>query len=176
MKHVSRMNSRGQGGGITVFAVCSAFLLLGAAAGCFSGSHTGNLDVSWSEEARSFGEYLAMNLIAVVTALVLGSSCIGFFLLPVFSAAAGFICAFVMTAATLIGGWSAAFVHCGWFIALALPMFTVLCTCAMRASVAAFRTIAAGARPEPDALNCFVKVLMISIVLAIMLAVAAAAV
>jgi len=175
MKYIRKTNSRGYGG-MAAFALCSAFLLLGAAAGCYSGSHTGSLAVSISEETRSFGEYLAMNLIAVGSALVLGSSCIGFFMLPVLSATAGFICAFVMTAATILGGWKTAFLHCGWFITIALPVFTVLCTCAMRASATAFRTIAAGARPETEVLNCFVKVLMISIVLAILLAVAAAAV
>lgn len=177
MKRIRKINNSGQGGGMAAFAVCSVFLLLGAAAGCFSGSHTGGLAVSWTEDAKSFGEYLAVNLIAVGAALILGSSCIGFFLLPMLLAAAAFICAFTMTAAMLLsGGWGAAFAHCGWLIAIALPVFTVLCACAMRASAAAFRTLTAGVRPEADALSCFVKVLMISVALAVLLAVAAAAV
>lgn len=176
MKHIRTINNSGQGRGMAAFAVCSVFLLLGAAAGCFSGSHVGGMTISWTESAKGFGEYLAANLIAVGTVLVLGSSCIGFFLLPVLSAAAGFVCGFVMTAATLLsGGWSSAFMHCGWFIAAALPVFTVLCACAMRASAATFRVLAAGIRPEAEALNCFIKVLMISVALAVLLAVAAAA-
>lgn len=177
MKRIRKINNSGQSGGMAAFAVCSMFLLLGAAAGCFSGAHTGSLAVSWTEDAKSFGEYLAVNLVAVGAALVLGSSCIGFFLLPILSAAAGFICGFIMTAAMLLsGGWSAAFMHCGWFIAIALPVFTVLCACAMRASAAAFKVLTAGVRPEAEALNCFVKVLMISVALAVLLAIAAAAV
>lgn len=176
MNRVRTINNSGQGRGMAAFAVCSVFLLLGAAAGGFSGSHAGGIAVSWTESAKGFGEYLALNLIVIGTVLVLGSSCIGFFLLPVVSAAAGFVCGFLMTAATLLsGGWSDAFMHCGWFIAIALPVFIVLCACAMRASAATFKVLVAGVRPEADALNCFIKVLMISVVLAVVLAIAAAA-
>lgn len=177
MNRIRTINNSGQGRGMAAFAVCSVFLLLGAAAGGFSGSHAGSIAVSWPESAKGFGECLAANLIVVGAVLILGSSCIGFLLLPVLSAVAGFACGFVMTAATLLsGGWSGAFMHCGWFIAIALPVFTVLCACAMRASAASFRLLVAGVRPEAEALNCFIKVLMISVVLAVLLAIAAAAV
>lgn len=177
MNRIRTINNSGQERGMAAFAVCSVFLLLGAAAGCFSGSHVGGIAVTWAETSKGFGEYLAANLIVVGAVLVLGSSCVGFFMLPMLSAAAGFVCGFVMTAAMLLsGGWSGAFMHCGWFIAIALPVFTVLCACAMRASAATFRLLVAGVRPEAEALNCFIKVLMISVALAVLLAIAAAAV
>ncbi len=176
MKYAGQINKNGQSQGMMAFGICSVFLLLGAAAGCYAGSHTGAEAVSMAAEGRSFGEYLGMNLTGVILALVLGSSCIGFLLLPLLSSAAGFVCGFIMAAVTLLaGGWSEAFMRCGWFILFALPVFSVLCACAMRFSAAGFRLLAGGIRPDGEILRCFLKVLMISVALAVLLAIAASA-
>lgn len=176
MKHLRKQNAPGQGGGFTAFAICSVFLLLGAAAGSFSGSYVGGSGAAWLERGSGFGECLAGNLLAVGVVLLLGSSCIGFFLLPFLSAAAGFAAGFAMSAYLAISGsWSAAFLQCGWFIVLALPVFTVLCVCAMRASKAVMRLMVSGTRPQPDTVPAFLKILMISGAASILLAAARAA-
>lgn len=177
MKRLKKQNGFGQGEGFTAFAVCSVFLLLGAAAGSFSGSYAGGSVTGWLPERGSgFGECLAGNLLAVVAVLILGSSCIGFFLLPFITAAAGFAAGFAMSACFAISGsWSAAFLQCGWFVALALPVFTVLCVCAMRASKAVMGLMVSGTRLQPDTVPSFLKMFILSGAVSVLLAAARAA-
>ena len=171
MKYARKQNGSGRSGGFAAFAVCSVFLLLGAAAGSFAGSYADGSGVVLSETGRGFGECLALNLLAVGAVMLLGSSCVGFILLPLLCAASGFAAAFAMSAVMLVrGSWSAAFLSCGWVIALALPLFTVLCAFAMQASAAALGLLAFGTRPRPDAASGFIKLLIISAVGAVLLA------
>lgn len=177
MQYIRKADNASRGSGTVSFALCSLFLILGAAAGCYSGSHVAAALPSLAEKGRSFGQCLALNLTAVGAVLLLGSSCVGFILLPLLNGAAGFLCGFVMAAATLVeGGWGKAFAQCGWLIVIALPMFSVLCVCAARASAASCRTILLGARTDGEALSGFIKTLMISGALAVLLALAASAV
>ena len=172
-----KKNTSGYGSGMMAFVLCSLFLLCGAAAGCYSGAHADVASLSLAESGRSFGEYLVINFVGVGLALLLGSSCVGFLILPLLNGTAGFICGFVMTAVMLFeGSWGRAFVGCGWIIVLALPVFSVLCACAARASASACRAVLLGVRADGEALNCFVKMLMISTALAILLAIAASAI
>ncbi|MDD6188700.1 MAG: hypothetical protein PUB32_03870 [Clostridiales bacterium] len=177
MKRLRKQKGSGQGGGFAAFAICSVFLLLGAAAGSFSGSYVGGSGAGWLlERGSGFGECLAGNLLAVGAVLILGSSCIGFFLLPFLPAAAGFAAGFAMSAYLAISGsWSAAFLQCGWFVVLALPVFTVLCVCAMRASKAVLGLMISGTRFQPDTVPAFLKILMISGAASVLLAAARAA-
>ena len=176
MQYIRKADNAGRGSGMMSFALCSLFLILGAAAGCYSGSHVTAALPSLAERGRSFGECLALNLTAVGAALLLGSSCVGFLLLPFLNGAAGFLCGFVMTALTLMeGGWGKAFVRCGWLIVIALPMFSVLCVCAARTSAEACRSVLLGTRADGETVGSFIKILMISTARAVLLALATSA-
>ena len=176
MKYTKKTDNAGRSSGMLSFALCSLFLLLGAAAGCYSGSHVAADTLFLGEYGRSFGRCLAVNLAGVSLVFLLGSSSIGFVLLPVLNGAAGFICGFLMSAAVLIeGGWGSAFARCGWMIAFSLPMFSVLCVCAVRTSMSACRALLVGGRVDGETFSNFFKILMISTALAVLMALAASA-
>ena len=175
MKRNGKPNSAKKVDGAGAFAVCSFFLLLGAAAGCFSGSFADIELLELMEGGDKFAQCLVLALFMTGAALLFGSSCIGFLLMPALSAAAGFAAGYVMAAEILVSGsWGEAFLNRGWFIAAALPAFLVLCTCALRTSAAALGIVVFGTRPEPGIISGFIKMIAICVLLSILLAAAAA--
>ena len=100
-KLVKRNVSAENQGGYAAFAACSLFLMVGALAGCFSGSYTQILTASTvlsGGNSTGFFEYLLKNVLVLLSVLLLGSSCIGFVFVPVLTLIAGFLSGFVLTA------------------------------------------------------------------------------
>lgn len=175
MERLERKTQGGQTVGMAALALCASFALLGAAAGCFSGSFV-EAAALWSESGRGFGEYPALNLLAVGIVLVLGFSAPGVFLLPLLSGAAGFVAGFVSAAVLAgTGSWKIMFLRCGWVAAAGLPAFTALCAGAMGMSAAVMRALFIGMRSQRKQIADLLKVLMISVLTAILPAIVAAA-
>lgn len=176
MEHTEKNISGGQISGMTAFVICSAFALFGAAVGCFAGSYADIGAAILPESGRDFGECLSLNMMAVGIALVLGFSALGIFLLPLLSAAGGFASGFILAALLpVMGSWGRLFVSIGWIVAAALPPFTVLCTVAMSVSASVLRALAVVLRSNGRQMLLFLKILLLSVLPAVLLAIAAAA-
>ena len=163
----------------TAFALCAAIVLGGAAAGCVSGSCADGAliaDGISAREATGFWSCAFVNLLAAAAIFICGSSCLGFLLLPPLIFAYGFSAGFIMTALTCAVGWAKAFSLAGWFTVSSLPFFMLLCTTAMRAASAAFKTVVFGIHPEPGVFLIFLKAALICAAASLALAAAQAAV
>lgn len=171
MKRLSKQNAAVRRSGLGAFALCSAFLLVGAFAGAFAGSFAETAGAALIGSGAGFWEYLAKNLAVVALIALFASSCVGFLFIPPLVGAVGFFAGFAMAAvSTAGGGWTGAFLRCGWIIALALPFFMALCSAAMRAAVSAFALINFQIRSAEPVRADFLRILLASAAAAAVLA------
>ena len=149
-------------GAAGAFVLCSLFLLMGAAAGCFAasfapaGAEGGGLFSAWR---LSFGALFRRALLPAGAVTLLALSCVGWLLLPPLSGLLGFLAAFVLCAAARLEGVSAALTGLGPAAALALPCSLLLLTAGERLSLAVLRAVKTGARPVPGAARFYAAAL-----------------